>query len=206
MIRLKDLLKESKVDSTIQDYIKWSKYDILNSWGSCAFYTQDFLDFCKATGKSCKVVYLPLANPPENDPEDHIIPMFNNTLIDFAYVPSKGVSKNDRTGNTYGNVTPSWPLVSEYSPKLFEKQGVYGKLGYFKDAKYAGWEYDEFSELKKNVYPIILNKVPSFSEESIKASTPKLKSQLQEIAKGVINKAPQGVFTMQVEKLLKKFK
>ena len=74
---------------------------------------------------------------------------------------------------------------------------MYGKLGYFKDAKYAGWEYDEFSELKKNVYPIILNKVPSFSEESIKASTPKLKSQLQEIAKGVINKAPQGVFTMQ---------
>lgn len=205
MIRLKDLLKESKVDSTIQDYIKWSKYDILKSWGSCAFYTQDFLDFCKATGKSCKVVYLPQANPPGNDPEDHIIPMFNNTLIDFAYVPGKGVSKNDRTGNPIpGKVTPSWPLVSEYSPLLFEKQGVYGKLGYFKDAKYADWysEYDEFSELKKNVYPVILNKVPSFSEESIKASTPKLKSKLQEIAKGVINKAPQGVLFLNTKKVL----
>ena len=176
MILLKELITESTVSNVIEKYIKWSKHDILNSWGSCAFYTQDFLDFCKATGKSCKVVYLPLANPPSDNPEDHIIPMFNNTLIDFAYVPSKGVSKNDRTGNPYGKVTPSWPLVSEYSPKLFEKQGVYGKLGYFKDAKYAGWEYDEFSELKKNVYPIILNKVPSFSEDSIKGSEPDLKN------------------------------
>ncbi len=179
MIRLIDLLRESLLDSILQEYIKWSKYDILNSWGSCAFYTQDFLEFCKATGKSCKVVYLPLANPPGNDPEDHIIPMYNNTLIDFAYVPGKGVSKHDRTDNPKGKITSNWPLVSENSSELFEKQGVYGKLGYLSGAKYA--EYDEFPDLKKNVYPIILNKVPSFSEDSIKASTPKLKSQLQDI-------------------------
>jgi hypothetical protein len=197
MIRLIDLLKESLLDSILQEYIKWSKYDILNSWGSCAFYTQDFLEFCKATGKSCKVVYLPLANPPGNDPEDHIIPMYNNTLIDFAYVPGKGVSKHDRTGNPEGKITSNWPLVSKASPKLFEKQGVYGKLGYLSDVKYAEWEYDEFPDLKKNVYPIILNKVPGFSEDSIKASTPKLKSQLQEIAKDAVNTAPQGVLELQ---------
>lgn len=197
MIRLIDLLRESLLDSILQEYIKWSKYDILNSWGSCAFYTQDFLEFCKATGKSCKVVYLPLANPPGNDPEDHIIPMYNNTLIDFAYVPGKGVSKHDRTDNPKGKITSNWPLVSENSSELFEKQGVYGKLGYLSGAKYAGWEYGAFPDLKKNVYPIILNKVPSFSEDSIKASTPKLKSQLQEIAKDDVNTAPQGVLELQ---------
>jgi len=175
MILLKDLLTESTVDTLIQEYIKWSKLDILNSWGSCAFYTQDFLDFCKATGKSCKVIYLPLANPTSDDPEDHIIPMYNNTLIDFAYVPNKGVSKHDRTGNPPGKITSSWPLINSASPKLFEKQGVYGKLGYLKNAKYADWEYEEFPELKKNTYPIMLNKVPDFSKDSIKDGTPDLK-------------------------------
>ena len=178
MILLKELITESTVSNVIEKYIKWSKHDILNSWGSCAFYTQDFLKFCKATGQSCKVVYLPLANPTSDDPEDHIIPMYNNTLIDFAYVIGKGVSKHDRTGNPPGEITSSWPLVNKASPKLFEKQGMYGKLGYLKDAKYADWysEYDEFSELKKNVYPVILNKVPIFSEDSIKGSEPDLKN------------------------------
>jgi hypothetical protein len=175
MILLKDLLTESTVDTLIQEYIKWSKHDILNSWGSCAFYTQDFLDFCKATGKSCKVVYLPHVKTSGTDVEDHIIPMYNNTLIDFAYVPNKGVSKHDRTGTPPGKITSSWPLINSASPKLFEKQGVYGKLGYLKNAKYADWEYEEFPELKKNTYPIMLNKVPDFSSDSIKDGTPDLK-------------------------------
>ena len=55
MIKLTDLLKEiiteDVISNIINEYIKWSKYDILNSWGNCAFYTQDFLYFCKATGK-----------------------------------------------------------------------------------------------------------------------------------------------------------
>ena len=48
MIKLVDLLTEASIKNIIQEYIEWSKYDILNSWGSCSFYTQDFLDFCKA--------------------------------------------------------------------------------------------------------------------------------------------------------------
>ena len=44
MIKLVDLLTEASIKNIIQEYIEWSKYDILNSWGSCSFYTQDFLD------------------------------------------------------------------------------------------------------------------------------------------------------------------
>lgn len=175
MIKLVDLLTESSINNIIQEYIKWSKYDILNSWGSCSFYTQDFLDFCKATGKSCKVVYLPHAKPLGADPEDHIIPMYDNTLIDFAYVTGKGVSKKDRTGNPIGKVTSSWPVISKASPNLFEKNGLYGKLGYLKDAEYDDWHYEEYPELNKGTYPIMMNKVPSYSEGSIKGSEPDLK-------------------------------
>ena len=179
-LKSKNLLKESSSDySIIQDYIKWSKYDILNSWGSCAFYTQDFLDFCKATGKQCSVIYMPLANPKGDDPEDHIVPVFNNQIIDFAKVPGAGVSKYDRTGNpptlNPGSGTDSWPLINMVSDNLFTDSGVYGKLGYLSNSKYADWEYNEFPELKKS-YPIKLSNLPSFATQQ----KPKTRTGMQE--------------------------
>lgn len=163
---LKEIITEDVISNIINEYIKWSKYDILNSWGNCAFYTQDFLDFCKATGKSCSVIYLPLANPTSNDPEDHIVPVFNNQIIDFAKVPGSGVSKHDRTGSppklNPGSEDGNWPLISGVKDSLFSKSGVYGKLDYLSNAKYADWEYEEFPNLQKS-YPVKLSSLPSFA-------------------------------------------
>jgi len=176
MIRLTDLLNESLLDSILQEYIKWSKYDILQSWGSCAFYTRDFLDFCNSTGKRCGVIYMPLANPSNDDPEDHIVPVFNNQIIDFAKVPGSGVSKHDRKGNpptwNPGTNDTNWPLISKINDSLFTDIGIYGKLGYLSNSKYADWEYNEFPQLKKS-YPIKLSNLPSFAKQQ----KPKLKTK-----------------------------
>ena len=161
----KNLLTED-VSNLINEYIQKSKYDILKCWGNCAFYTQDFIN-----NMGGKVVYMPLANPPGNDPEDHIVPMINNIIIDFAYVPGKGVSKHDRTGNppkfNPGSGDNNWPKVVTYSDSLFEKNGLYGKLGYLKGQKYVDWyqEYPELGDefLKNNKYPIILKGIPSYA-------------------------------------------
>lgn len=206
MIRLINLLNEIITENAISDiineYIKWSKYDILNHWGSCAFYTQDFLDFCKATGKRCSVIYMPLANPSGDDPEDHIVPVFNNQIVDFAKVPGSGVSKNDRKGNpptlNPGTGTNNWPLISTVNSNLFSTSGVYGKLGYLSNSKYAGWEYNYFPQLKKS-YPIKLSNLPSFATQQ----KPKLKTQkVNEMSADAKNKAPQGVLFLTPKKIL----
>ena len=171
-----DLLKESLINEgaitdAIKKYIQTSKYDILHSWGNCAFYTQDFLDTGIATG----VIYMPLANPKGEDPEDHIVPVVNNVIIDFAKVPGKGVSKHYRTGTppefNPGGGEDSWPYVTNIDPKLFTKNGAYGKAGYLSNSKYADWEYTEFPSLKKNIYPISLSALPNFAT----IETPSLK-------------------------------
>ena len=167
MIKLKDLLNESLMTDVIEKYIEASKYDILNGWGSCAFYTQDFLDTKIATG----VIYMPFANPVGSDYEDHIVPIVHNYIIDFAKVPGKGVSKQDRSGHppqlNPGNEESSWPYITEIKPDLFKESGVYGKLGYLSNANYADWEYDAFPRLKDNVYPVRLSSLPDFSHTSI---------------------------------------
>lgn len=157
----KNLLTED-VSNLINEYIQKSKYDILKCWGNCAFYTQDFIN-----NMGGKAVYMPLANPPGNDPEDHIVPMINNIIIDFAYVPGKGVSKHDRTGNppelNPGDGDSNWPRITKVTEQIFEKKGVYGKLGYLKNSNYAEWEYKEYPQLGEDTYPIILKGIPSYA-------------------------------------------
>ena len=173
---------ESGPASIIDEYISWSKYDILNSWGSCAFYTRDFMEFCSATGKSCSAVYMPLAlsHHPPSDPEDHIAPMISGTIIDFAKVPGRGVSKHDRSGRppdlNPGHSDDSWPRISPYSPSLFIEGGLYGNMGYLKGTEYSndGWHLTEFTSLKSGKYPVILNTLPSwmqFQEPQVKRTS-----------------------------------
>lgn len=152
------------IGGVIKSYIQKTEYDILNSWGNCTFYTKDFIK--KMGGK---IVYMPLANPPSEDPEDHIVPVVGNTIIDFAYVPEKGVSKHDRANVSVPEFNPgsgenNWPRLTEISDQIFEEGGVYGKLGYLKDSKYADWEYSDHPELKKGKYPIYLKSLPSYAK------------------------------------------
>ena len=207
MIRLKDLLKEVLTESDdisiINEYIKWSKYDIVGSWGSCAGYTQDFLNFCKDTGKSCKALYLPFAKPDGNvdadwdGTEDHIVPLLNGkTIIDFAYVPGKGVSKHDRTGNPPKLSPGTWPTIVTKSDALFEKNGLYGKLGYVKGSKYAPWVIKDIPELNKGIYPIVMNTLPSWAEPEFP------KAKINEMSANAKNYAPQGVLFLNSNKIL----
>ena len=122
------MLTEGVVDF-IKEYIQKTEYDILNSWGNCAFYTKDFID-----NMGGKIIYMPLANPNQEDPEDHIVPVVGSVIVDFSYVPGKGVSKHDRTGNppkfNPGSGDDNWPRLTKVSGQIFEKNGTYGKLGY----------------------------------------------------------------------------
>lgn len=169
------LLTEGYID-TIKEYIQKTEYDILNSWGNCAFYTKDFIE--KMGGN---IIYMPLANPKGEDPEDHIVPVVNNVIIDFAYVPEKGVSKHDRTTGNPPKFNPGvgdgkWPRLTKVTDQIFEENGVYGKLGYLKNSKYAteecnlksglpkgcDWVYGEYPQLKDGKYPIYLKNLPSY--------------------------------------------
>jgi len=157
----KNILTEG-IENSIKKYIQRSKYDILNSWGNCAFYTQDFNSIMGG-----KIIYMTLANPTSDDPEDHIVPVLGNTIVDFAYVPGKGVSKHDRNGIppkfNPGSGENNWPRLTTVSKQIFEKGGTYGKLGYLRNSKYAGWEYESYPNLEKGQYPIILNSLPSYA-------------------------------------------
>lgn len=164
---LNESLLGEGVRSAINKYIKWTKsknkIDIKKSWGNCAFYTKDFFNFCKATGRPCKIIYMPLANPTTEDAEDHIVPVFNNHIIDFAKVPHKGVAKHDRESTKIPTFNPgisedSWPRVSENKPELFTINGLYGKLGYLSNSNYAEW-IKEIYDLSEE-YPIIMDKMP----------------------------------------------
>lgn len=156
------LMLTEGIDDFIRKYIQKTEYNILGSWGNCAFYTKDFIE-----NMGGKIIYMPLANPNQEDPEDHIVPVVNNVIVDFAYVPGKGVSKHDRGGKVpkfnpgFGNY--NWPRLTKVSDQIFEKDGTYGKLGYLKGSKYADWEYDEYPELKEGRYPIYLNGLPPYA-------------------------------------------
>ena len=163
----REILNENAMD-VAREYIEKSKYDILGEWGSCAFYTDDF----SKTMLGVTVVYMPLANPSIEDPEDHIVPMINGIIIDFAKVPGKGVSKHDRLGSpprfNPGYEESNWPRLTVLNDSAFERGGVYGKLGYIRNEKYADWEYQEFGDqLNSGKYPVILDHIPEFSKSSI---------------------------------------
>ena len=159
MIKLKNLLLEAEF-SFINKYIEKTKFDILNKWGSCAFYTKDWLDTMGG-----EIIFMPYGNikyDADGKPEyyeDHIIPLYKGYLIDFAKVPNKGVGKSDRKGNppdlNAGETEDSWPRVTKFSESLFEPGGLYGKLGYVKNGKYDKWHTDPKPEgLGLKDYPI----------------------------------------------------
>ena len=155
MIRLKSLLNEILINeselSFIKQYIEKSKFDIENDWGSCAFYTKDWLDTMGG-----EIIYMPYGNikkykangEANEDYEDHIVPLYKGYLIDFAKVPNKGVANADRPkGSTPPPLNPggqeaSWPRVTKFSKSLFEPNGLYGKLGYVQNGKYDKWHTD----------------------------------------------------------------
>jgi hypothetical protein len=130
------------------------------------------MKFCEKTGKSCVAVYMPLAlsHHPPKDPEDHIAPLFDGKVIDFAKVPGKGVSKHDRSGRppklSPGGGEDSWPRISSYGTELFTEGGLYGKLGYLKGEEYSkdGWHLDEFPSMKKGYYPPKLKTLPGWMQ------------------------------------------
>jgi len=218
MISLKDLLKEILLKeselSFINNYIEKSKYDILNSWGSCAFYTKDWLDTIGG-----EIIYMPYGNikkytddgTANETYEDHIVPLYKGYLIDFAKVPNKGVAKADRPeGSTPPKLNPgssedSWPRITKFSEALFEPGGLYGKLGYVANGKYDKWHTDpEPNGLGlKEYYPI---REKSFSGKLKFVGDGELqypsKKQLKEMSAGAVNKAPQGVLFLDSNKIL----
>jgi len=128
---LENILEENNVQDIVDKYIQDTKYDIKNSLGNCSFFTRDFLNWAKKNNIKADYVYMPQAkeyrekyNISDKDWEDHIAPMVNNTIIDFAYTP-KGVSKKVRTKNTIP------PKLFSNTDSLFEPTGEYGRYGYY---------------------------------------------------------------------------
>ena len=128
---LEAILSEVNVQDVVDRYIRSTKYDIENSLGNCSFFTRDFLNWAKENNVKASYVYMPQAkeyreknNISDSDWEDHIAPMVNNTIIDFAYTP-KGVSKKVRTKNTVP------PRLFSNTDDLFKPDGAYGKYGYY---------------------------------------------------------------------------
>lgn len=122
----------SEISRIVNQYMKDTEYDIQNSLGNCSFFTRDMINWAKNNGIKAEYVYMPMSeeyrkenNISDNEWEDHIVPMINGVIIDFAYTP-QGVSKNVRTSNTIP------PRVFKYSDNLFKSNGIYGKFGYTK--------------------------------------------------------------------------
>lgn len=122
----------SEISRIVNQYMKDTEYDIQNSLGNCSFFTRDMINWAKNNGIKADYVYMPMSeeyrkenNISDSEWEDHIVPMINGVIIDFAYTP-QGVSKNVRTKNTIP------PRVFNYSDNLFKPNGVYGKFGYTK--------------------------------------------------------------------------
>lgn len=122
----------SEISRIVNQYMKDTEYDIQNSLGNCSFFTKDVINWAKNNGIKADYVYMPMSeeyrkenNISDNEWEDHIVPMINGVIIDFAYTP-QGVSKNVRTSNTIP------PRVFKYSDNLFKPNGIYGKFGYTK--------------------------------------------------------------------------
>ena len=121
---LEAILSEVNVQDIVDKYIRSTKYDIENSLGNCSFFTRDFLNWAKENNVKASYVYMPQAkeyreknNISDRDWEDHIAPMVNNTIIDFAYTP-KGVSKKVRTKNTLP------PRLFSNTDDLFKPDGA----------------------------------------------------------------------------------
>jgi len=122
----------SEISRIVNQYMKDTEYDIQNSLGNCSFFTRDMINWAKNNGIKADYVYMPMSeeyrkenNISDSEWEDHIVPMINGVIIDFAYTP-QGVSKNVRTKNTIP------PRVFKYSDNLFKPNGIYGKFGYTK--------------------------------------------------------------------------
>jgi hypothetical protein len=122
----------SEISRIVNQYMKDTEYDIQNSLGNCSFFTRDMINWAKNNGIKSDYVYMPMSeeyrkenNISDNEWEDHIVPMINGVIIDFAYTP-QGVSKNVRTKNTIP------PRIFKYSDNLFKPNGIYGKFGYTK--------------------------------------------------------------------------
>lgn len=129
---LNEEYNNGSVESIIEKYIEDTDYDIKNSLGNCSFFTKDMINWAKKNGIKADYVYMPMSeeyrkenNISDSEWEDHIVPMINGVIIDFAYTP-QGVSKNVRTSNTIP------PRVFKYSDNLFKPNGIYGKFGYTK--------------------------------------------------------------------------
>lgn len=118
------------VDKLIEKYKADTEYDIQNSLGNCSFFARDVINWGKKNGIKIDYVYMPQSeeyrkanNIDDAHWEDHIVPMYRNTIIDFT-MTDKGVSKEIRTKNTIP------PEKYQYSDSLFAKNGVYGQYGY----------------------------------------------------------------------------
>ncbi len=163
----REILSEGLKD-VVRSYVDGSRYDILSGWGSCAFYANDFVNVIRGS----KVAYMPFANPANESYEDHIVPIVSGVIVDFAKVPGKGVSKEDRSGippvYNPGYEEINWPRLTVLNHSAFERDGVYGKLGYIRNERYDDWEYQEFGDqLNSGKYPVILDYIPNFSKSSI---------------------------------------
>ena len=122
----------SEISRIVNQYMKDTEYDIQNSLGNCSFFTRDMINWANKNSIKADYVYMPMSeeyrkenNISDSEWEDHIAPMINGVIIDFAYTP-QGVSKNVRTKNTIP------PRVFKYSDNLFKPNGIYGKFGYTK--------------------------------------------------------------------------
>ena len=118
------------VEELIKKYIDETEYDIQNSLGNCSFFARDVINWGKRNGIKIDYVFMPqnkeyrkANNIDDEHWEDHIVPMYKNTIIDFAMTPD-GVSKFKRKENTIP------PKLSTYGKSLFDKNGLYGQYGY----------------------------------------------------------------------------
>ena len=120
-------------------------------------------------------------NISDSEWEDHIVPMINGVIIDFAYTP-QGVSKNVRTKNTIP------PRVFNYSDNLFKPNGIYGKFGYTKPE--INTEYGNPKNINSFDVVVPNKKKEDLGELSIYESIDKIAGGLDER----LNEVRQGLF------------
>ena len=178
----------SEISRIVNQYMKDTEYDIQNSLGNCSFFTRDMINWAKNNGIKADYVYMPMSeeyrkenNISDSEWEDHIVPMINGVIIDFAYTP-QGVSKNVRTKNTIP------PRVFNYSDNLFKPNGIYGKFGYTKPE--INTEYGNPKNINSFDVVVPNKKKEDLGELSIYESIDKIAGGLDER----LNEVRQGLF------------
>lgn len=162
-------LIESGTTTLLEDFEKWSEYDVFSDvgdMGNCSFYAWEFGRFCQKKAKQTKIVYmwhdinLHWVKDGDAEGDDHIVVCVDGVIFDFV----KGLSSEGQSNLTQEQREN--PDAMPFSESLFEDEGYYGSKDYH---CYYVEDSPEFDALGNNDYSV---KCTSFTQGKAKNRLP----------------------------------